>query len=101
MLHWQLHVFKIKVITVVFQTIFNLEMLQNNIFFILKKLLFTLAYQNDLKTQKKKIKVKTNSIFIKNTFKIQKQTGSKYICSIKEIEAENDHENQCGYGYKA
>jgi len=28
-------------------------MLQNNIFFILKKLLFTLAYQNDMKTQKK------------------------------------------------
>jgi hypothetical protein len=35
------------------QSIFYLEMYQNNIFFIFKKLLFTSTHQNDLKTYKK------------------------------------------------
>jgi hypothetical protein len=37
------------VVTVVFQSVFDLIMHQNNIFFILKKLFLTLANQNDLK----------------------------------------------------
>jgi hypothetical protein len=38
------------VVAVAFQSIFYLEMHQNNIFFILKKLFLKSAYQNDLKT---------------------------------------------------
>jgi hypothetical protein len=38
------------VVAVVFQSIFCLEMYQNDVFFIKKKLLLILAYQNDIKT---------------------------------------------------
>jgi hypothetical protein len=40
------------VVAVAFQSVFYLEMHQNNIFFILKKLFLISAHQNDLKTQK-------------------------------------------------
>ena len=39
-------------VAVAFQSVFYLEMHQNNIFFILKKLFLISAHQNDLKTQK-------------------------------------------------
>ena len=40
------------VIAVAFQSVFYLEMHQNNIFLFKKKLFLISAYQNDLKTQK-------------------------------------------------
>jgi hypothetical protein len=40
------------VVAVAFQSVFYLEMHQNNIFFIFKKLFLISAHQNDLKTQK-------------------------------------------------
>jgi hypothetical protein len=40
------------VITVVVQSVFRLEMHQNEIFFIFKKLFFISAHQNDLKIKK-------------------------------------------------
>jgi hypothetical protein len=43
------------VVAVAFQSVFHLDMYQNNIFFIFKKLFLTLAHQNDLKTPKKLI----------------------------------------------
>jgi hypothetical protein len=39
-------------VAVAVQSVFHLEMHQNNIFFIFKKLFLILAYQNDLKTLK-------------------------------------------------
>jgi hypothetical protein len=39
------------VVAVAFQNIFHLEIYQNNIFFIFKKLFFKSAHQNDLKTK--------------------------------------------------
>jgi len=41
------------VVAVVFQSFFCSKIHQNNIFFIFKKLFLILAYQNDMKTQKK------------------------------------------------
>jgi hypothetical protein len=41
------------VVAIAFQSVFNLEIYQNNIFFIFKKLFLTSARQNDLKTPKK------------------------------------------------
>jgi hypothetical protein len=41
------------VVAVVFESVFCLEIYQNNIFFIFKNLFPTSAHQNDLKTQKK------------------------------------------------
>jgi len=40
------------IVAVAFQSAFYLEMHQNNIFFIFKKLFLISAHQNDLKTQK-------------------------------------------------
>jgi hypothetical protein len=40
-------------VAVVFQNIFRLEIHQNNIFFILKKLFLISAHQNNLKIPKK------------------------------------------------
>ena len=40
------------VVVVTFQSIFYLEMHQNNIFFILKKLFLISSHQNNLKTPK-------------------------------------------------
>ena len=40
------------VVEVAFQSVFYLEMHQNNIFFIFLKLFLILVYQNDFKTQK-------------------------------------------------
>jgi hypothetical protein len=40
------------VVAVTFQSVFYLEMHQNNIFFIFKKLFLISAHQNDMKTQK-------------------------------------------------
>ena len=41
------------VITVAVQSVFRLEIHQNEIFFIFKKLFLISAHQNDLKTKKK------------------------------------------------
>jgi len=41
------------VVAVAFQSAFYIEMHQNNIFFILKKLFFISVHLNDLKTPKK------------------------------------------------
>ena len=41
------------VVKVVFKNTFNLEIHQNDIFFIFKKLFLTSAHQNDLNTPKK------------------------------------------------
>jgi hypothetical protein len=51
--------------------VFYLEMYQNNIFFIFKKLFLILTHQNDLKTSKNinlKKKNKINSNFFKSAF---------------------------------
>jgi hypothetical protein len=40
------------VVTIVFQNTFHLEIYQNNIFFIFKKLFLISVHQNDLKTPK-------------------------------------------------
>jgi len=60
------------VVTITFQSVFHLEMHQNNVFF---KLFLTSTHQNNLKISKN-INLKQKKIkFFKNIFKTQKQTG--------------------------
>ena len=62
------------VVAVAFQSVFHSEVY---IYYFLKKLFLTSAYQNDLKILKninlKQIKNKKISKFLKNTFKTQKK----------------------------
>jgi hypothetical protein len=69
-------IFGENIVAVAFQSAFYLEMHQNNIFFILKKLFLISAHQIYLKTLKiyQFEAKKKNSKFFKCTFKMQKQT---------------------------
>jgi hypothetical protein len=75
------------VVGIVFQRVFCLEMHQNNIFFIFLNLFLTSTHQNNLETPKKfNLKQKKiTSIFCKNAFQLQKQTGLifAYLNDIK------------------
>jgi hypothetical protein len=63
------------VVAVAFESVFCLEIYQNNILFIFKNLFPTSAHQNNLKTQKKIICSKKIQLFFNSVFAPQKQNG--------------------------
>jgi hypothetical protein len=67
-------------VVITFQSVFYLEMHQNNIFYFLK-ITFYIVHQNNLKTLKN-INLKKKLIFFQNIFKIQKQIESQYLFLI-------------------